>query len=162
MIKDKQQLNDLFEYKDGAIYWKQKPAKQIAAGTRAGCLSSDGYRYVRILGDLHAEHRVIYMMFNEVIGRLELIDHIDQNPLNNNLENLRKSNHAQNLSNRGKQVNNTSGYKGVILDKRDGKWNARIVVNKKSFALGAYKTPELASEAYKRAAIIHHGEFANY
>jgi hypothetical protein len=43
---------------------------------------------------------------------------------------------------------NTSGFTGVYQDKRDGRWQAYKVINKKQISLGRYDTPEEASQAY--------------
>lgn len=44
-------------------------------------------------------------------------DHINQNPLDNRKANLRIVTNSKNLFNRGKNTNNTSGFKGVSWDK---------------------------------------------
>lgn len=107
-------------------------------------------------------HRVI---LERVIGRpltkTELTDHISGNKLDNRRENLRIATNAQNLRNRGKQRNNTTGFKGVAWHRASGKWTAQIVVNGKKRFLGYFTTPEAAHEAYTAAAKELHGEFAN-
>ncbi|GJH22444.1 hypothetical protein CBA19CS22_37900 [Caballeronia novacaledonica] len=90
------------------------------------------------------------------------VDHIDKNPLNNARSNLRVATYAENMWNRGKQSNNTSGYKGVLWIERIKRWSARISANGKRYYLGHYKTAEEAHEAYKAAAERLHGEFANF
>lgn len=157
-----EQLLILFEYRDGQIFWNETNTNRVKRGGRAGSLSPDGYRYVRINNKLQSEHRIIYMMHHGIVSSEVFIDHMDTNPLNNSIDNLRRSTHSQNLFNRGKQTNNTSGFKGVIFDKRDSKWYPRINAYGKSKSLGGYKTAELAHEAYKKAAKELHGEFANY
>lgn len=92
----------------------------------------------------------------------EIIDHIDGNPLNNRRENLRIVTHAQNMKNRKRGVNNTSGFKGVS-NRNDGSsnpWRAKIHVDGMKIELGSFKTAEMAYAAYCNAAIRLHGEFA--
>lgn len=88
------------------------------------------------------------------------IDHINGNKLDNRRENLRYATAAENVRNRVKAPNNTSGYKGVSYHRFTGKWQATIGANNKQFYLGLYSTPEEAHEAYKAAALELHGEFA--
>ena len=85
-------------------------------------------------------------------------DHINHNTLDNREENLRVCTNSQNLMSRGKQSNNTSGYKGV--GKKGKMWGAQIKINGKYKFLGTWHTPEEAAIAYDTAARIIHGEFA--
>jgi hypothetical protein len=96
------------------------------------------------------------------IGDPRLIDHIDGNRLNNQRINLRLCNKAQNGQNRGRNKNNTSGYKGVTWDGFAGRWLAQIFIQGKKKNLGRFDFPEEAHAAYCRAALIHHGEFVNF
>lgn len=92
----------------------------------------------------------------------ELVDHIDGNGLNNTRDNLRLATNSQNLFNRGKSVNNKSGYKGVSKIKNREKWIAQIAINGRNMNLGSFDTPELAYAAYCEKAKELYGEFANY
>jgi hypothetical protein len=56
--------------------------------------------------------------------------------------------------------NNTTGFKGVTKHQR--RYQARIQVSGKKIHGGSFATPEEASEAYKRLAIQHFGEFARW
>lgn len=67
----------------------------------------------------------------------------------------------QNKHNRGKNRSSTSGHKGVTFDKRNQRWQAKIMANNKTHWLGRFNTLEEASLAYNAAAIRLHGEFAN-
>jgi hypothetical protein len=87
-------------------------------------------------------------------------DHRNGNGLDNRRENLRRCTNSENNRNKGKQCNNKSGFKGVSWDKKDRRWIARIKTDSVYKYLGGFKTPELASEAYKQAAVEFHGEFA--
>ncbi len=88
------------------------------------------------------------------------VDHKNGNKLDNRKENLRLSTHSQNGCNRGKQVNNSSGLKGVTWNKERLAWHAQIGVRGKRIHLGYFSNPGLAAMAYNHAAIKHHGEFA--
>lgn len=81
------------------------------------------------------------------------IDHINGDSLDNRKENLRFCNNSENMRNRGKNQNNTSGYKGVSYNKnRRGKkkWEAKCKHNYKTIHFGIYETAKEASEAYQK------------
>jgi len=88
------------------------------------------------------------------------IDHRNGNGLDCRRSNMRPATHAQNMKNRKRHSNNTSGFKGVSLDKETGRWMARIYCDGRPIRLGGYATPDEAGMAYDEAALIHHGEFA--
>jgi len=90
----------------------------------------------------------------------EQVDHINHNTLDNRKPELRLCTKSQNQHNVGKRQDNTSGFKGVTWHKRDQKWQARIMKSGKDKHLGNFDTPELAYEAYCRAAAELHGQFA--
>lgn len=90
----------------------------------------------------------------------QIIDHIDGNRLNNQKVNLRLCNQSENLCNRPKQLNNTSGYKGVHWHIKRGCWQANIKINQVQIYLGSFKTKEDAALAYNEASIKYHKEFA--
>jgi hypothetical protein len=104
-------------------------------------------------------HRVIMKLAGHSLSG-KLVDHINMNPLDNRIENLRVATKAQNMSNRPAPANNTSGYKGVSLHKQTGKWRAIIKHNYKQIALGLYHTKEEAALAYNKAALEIQGDFA--
>ncbi len=87
------------------------------------------------------------------------IDHRNGNGLDNRRRNLRPCTHSQNLSNRGKQRNNTSGFKGVCQHGK--KWRAKIWVDRRQIHLGYFNHKHNAALAYKNAARKYHGEFAH-
>lgn len=104
-------------------------------------------------------HREIAARFCGDISDKE-IDHVDGDGLNCRRSNLRPCTRGQNLCNRGKQKNNSSGFKGVFRYRKNGQWFAQIRVSGRVVRLGSFPSPGLASEAYQRAASFYHGEFA--
>ncbi|MFN8994484.1 MAG: hypothetical protein ACK5X3_12605 [Pseudomonadota bacterium] len=87
-----------------------------------------------------------------------VIDHVNQNGLDNRRVNLREATLGQNQHNRKKQKS-SSRYKGVMLRKDSGKWQARIMVDGKHIQLGCYASEEDARAAYEVASEILHGDF---
>lgn len=90
----------------------------------------------------------------------ELVDHINNNPLDNRKSNLRICGDYGNARNKSIHKNNRTGYKGIHLIPSSGRYRAHIMVNRKYFHLGMYSTPEEAAHAYDKAAIEYFGEFA--
>lgn len=103
-------------------------------------------------------HRIILgITDSEIWG-----DHKDHNGLNNQRLNLRPSTISQNSANLSSHVNSTSKYLGVCWLKTRNLWHAAITDKKgKINRLGTFKNEVEAAEAYNKAAIIAHGEFAN-
>ena len=60
-------------------------------------------------------HRIVWELFNGEIPDGMIIDHIDQNPLNNKIENLRCVTNQINLRNKGKYLNSSTGITGVCI-----------------------------------------------
>lgn len=86
-------------------------------------------------------------------------DHKNHNTLDNREENLRVCTRNENMRNRSKHKNNTSGYKGVSVSS-GGRWRADIRINGKSHFISTHATPEDAARAYDDGAKKFHGEFA--
>lgn len=89
-------------------------------------------------------------------------DHIDGDGLNNQRSNLRICTNAENLANRGKQLSNSAGFKGVsrYLKDKNNPWQAQIQKGGRRTHLGFFSTAEAAARAYDEAALKLHGEFA--
>jgi hypothetical protein len=66
-----------------------------------GNITSSGYRKTDVRGKKKYVHRLVLEAFTSVDEGIDkLVDHIDRNPLNNRLENLRWVDHKENASNR--------------------------------------------------------------
>ena len=105
-------------------------------------------------------HRLVLMSFNGLPMKGEECDHINRNPSDNRIENLRWVTRSQNALN--KKPYGFSKYKGVstITESRerlDGsiytrkRIIAQIKINGKNKRIGSFKTEEEAHEAYKKA-----------
>jgi hypothetical protein len=145
-----EQLHEIFEYRDGDLYWKPSKAGAIAGG---------GYYQTGIQGKYFKNHRLIFLMHHGYLP--DLIDHIDGNRLNNKIENLRPATRSQNLFNSMKSKSNKSGVKGVSWRESMKKYRARLYANKKTYELGHFEKLEDAEKAIIEARKKHHGEFAN-
>lgn len=106
-------------------------------------------------------HRII---MERMIGRSlqegEYVDHANGEGYDNRRKNLRLATNAENNWNKGLQRSNTSGYKGIYLDKRRSKWVARIKVNGQQIWIGEFASKIEAAKQYNIAALKHYGEFA--
>lgn len=91
----------------------------------------------------------------------EIIDHADRNPSNNRRSNLRIASHIENMYNRKKQSNNTSGYIGVYYNKNDRAYIARITANRITYLLGSFHNSIEAALTRDVAALRYHGKFAH-
>jgi len=99
-------------------------------------------------------HRIAWVISQGSLP-IHYIDHIDGNPENNKIENLRDVTHKINHRNRKMRPDNTSGYTGVTLDKRLGKWRANVHINGRYKYLGCYEKIEDAVDARKRFLSDH-------
>jgi hypothetical protein len=88
-------------------------------------------------------------------------DHINGNTLDNRRSNLRVATPSQNSMNRRNRATNTTGYKGVSLEAKNGLYRARIGINGSVRFLGYRATAKAAyEELYVPAARELFGEFA--
>lgn len=129
------------------------------AGRTAGKIEGKGYLQTSINGKSYMLHRLAWIIMSGSDAEQQ-IDHIDGDKTNNRWANLRAATQHQNMWNRGKRKNNSTGFTGVTPKR--GKFEAYIDVNGKRNFLGTFTTAEEASSAYKRASISLHGEFSPY
>lgn len=109
---------------------------------------------------VHLHREVLMRILKRTLGDEERADPIDGNGLNCSRNNLRLAAPAQIQQSRINQHNNTSGYRGVYLERKSGKFIAQIGVNGTTKRIGQFDTPVAAYEAYCKSAVELYGEFA--
>ena len=110
---------DAFKYVDGELHWKElKGTRKNPIGAR----DKRGY----LLHNRTTVHRLIWQVVNGPIPEGMVIDHIDGDPGNNLIENLRLCTSSENNRNRGPGKNNTSGEKNVTWSKVLNKWVVKV------------------------------------
>jgi len=154
-------LKELFYYRaESGDFVRMVPRSQTKAGDVAGSCHKKGYLNIRIDGKLYLSHRLAWLY---VTGHwpADQIDHINGVKDDNRFCNLREATNSENKRNTGLYRNNTSGYKGVYLDKRNKEWTAKIRLHGVYKYLGSFTDITDAAAAYAAASAKHHGVFAN-
>ncbi|MAS36289.1 MAG: hypothetical protein CL610_19955 [Anaerolineaceae bacterium] len=128
------------------------------------CFSSDGYAVNYYWDETGTKrkrsmHRLLMAeILEHRVPRDLQVDHINHQRIDNRRENLRLATRSQNQAYKGLQVNNTSGYKGVVPNRR--KYEVRIRYQGKRFYLGLYTDPVKAALVYDGAARLLYADFA--
>lgn len=132
-------IHELFRYEDGLLIRKVDVNGQAKEGQVAGNLNkSTGYKDVRVDNKSYRQHRLIFLMFHKYLP--EFVDHLDGNPLNNKVENLREVSKMQNRWNCKPNRGSISGIKGVYKD--GSKWKALVNVEGVRYYLGMFENIE--------------------
>lgn len=152
-------VRELFDLRDGKLYWKVSLSNRVKAGDEAGTkLPRARYGVVTFDGKTHFTHRVIYALHYGECP--EVVDHFDGDTGNNRPENLRPATQSKNMMNSATRSDNTSGRKGISFEA--GKYRAYITVNGKREHLGRFSTLEEAVATRQAAELEFHGEFAKF
>lgn len=173
-------LHECFEYlKEGKLIKRIRPRHhfdsdwgynisktQTIKKREVGGINLTNYLVVKIMylgvQEQYLVHRIIWAMHNGPIPEGYFVDHEDTNSLNNKIGNLRLALQPQNRQNTGQQANNSSGFKGVFLNKKTGLWQVRVGKNGFQHSFGYYKTIQEANMVAIEARARLHGEFANH
>lgn len=128
-------LNPEAKFFHSSADWKSWTANN--AGKRAGGSNSDGYIQLVIRGRSVPAHRYAWYCVHGCWP--DLIDHLNGDPADNRIENLRDVDHSTNRMNQRRRSDNQSGVTGVFFDARKSRWIAHICERGNRRQLGSYK-----------------------
>jgi len=171
-LPDAAYLRECLDYdpETGVFRWRERPLSHFVSargrwqwnpkhvGKIAGSLDPLGYRLIGIKGVLLRAHRLAWVLMRGGPVPSE-IDHIDRDPDNNRISNLRAATRSENMGNTPMRRDSTVGAKG-IQRQPNGRFQAVIRHKNMRFCVGTFDTVEEASAARKKAAAFLHGEFA--
>lgn len=149
----KEAVLNLFDYKDGELFWKKSRQGITRKDRKAGCKDRIYYR-IGIDGKMYLLHQIVFLYHHGYIPKE--IDHIDRNGFNNRIENLREVDSIINNRNRGTPKNNTTGAKNVYFDKKTNKWRVILVVRGKKKEGGSYFDFDKAKEVAQEMRDFYH------
>lgn len=143
----REELKEAFHYDpDSGVFTRRKATNVSPVGSIAGRKDSHGGIQFSFKSKLRLAHRLAWLY---VYGSWPngFIDHIDGNPGNNRIQNLRDVDQCSNMQNlRGATKTNATGLLGVSPTKTG--YVAAIQVNRIRYYLGVYQTPEAAHGIY--------------
>jgi len=149
-----------YEKDSGRLVWKDRRGGRVNVGDVAGNTEGTDYIRVHVAGRKFLAHRLAYLLVTGTFPKFD-IDHINGIKTDNKWENLREATRRENMYNKKAPRTNTSGFKGVSLDKRNLKWIASIRTPEGTQFIGHFCCAEDASKAYNTKADALHKEFAN-
>lgn len=150
-------LRELLHYEPdtGVFTWIIRPTRKRKAGDIAGYLDN-GYVLIGFNSKNYKAHRLAWL-YEYGCWPSKHIDHIDGNPSNNRISNLREATQSENLQNQLKaRADSKTSLLGASRNKNRSNYRAQIMVNGKSIHLGCFKTDIEAHDAYITAKRIHH------
>lgn len=151
-------LKSLFKFDENSGEFIRKVRiGRLKEGSVAGSKRRDGYINLGVNGKSYLLHRLIWMYVHGEFPT-KYLDHVDGNPSNNRLCNLREADESENSQNAKKRYTNKSGYTGVHF-RPDAGYCARIQLKGKRIHLGYFDTPDEAGKVYQEAAEKLHKDF---
>lgn len=136
----------------------QRRGKIVDSGNRGKKRSCIGINHNGKKYQLFAHRVAWFIEYGELPE--EAIDHIDMNPLNNDISNLRLASQSQNRANSNIALG-ASLYKGVSENTNAGKpWKSAIAKDGKVEFLGYFECKVEAAEAYHKRSVELYGEYA--
>lgn len=134
-------LKDVLDYNPdtGVFTWRVYRGRKAMIGSTSGTITKAGRLRIQIDGYCFLAHRLAWLYVYGYIPENE-IDHIDRDPMNNRIKNLREASRLCNARNVGTRKDNTSGIIGVCWYPSTKKWTAQISHKGKRLRLGYFKS----------------------
>lgn len=142
------------DFETGELFWINHYQRPDLIGRRAGHLNN-GYWRLAIDGTEYYACQIVWLLYHGTFP-LGTLDHINTNKAFDAIDNLRDATKAQNAANSKMNIRNTSGYKGIYF--YEGRWRATIRINGTQKHLGSFDDPEVAHQAWLKAATTAWGE----
>jgi hypothetical protein len=143
---------------DTGIFIKINSYFRSQNGRRADRQDVDGYFRICLRRRMYFAHRLAWFFVHGDLPEL-MIDHINGNPGDNRIQNLRLATNSENMRNRGGNVGR-SLPKGVSFNTAAGRYQSSIGLNNRIHYLGLFDTVDEAFLAYAVAAFWFHRDFA--
>lgn len=127
VIKDFEKITDVLRYDPdtGKLFWTVSPSRKVKIGSEAGCQCKTN-KLVQVLyrGKQYRAHRLAWEIYygSEPDGE---IDHINGNPADNRIQNLRCVSHGENQRNMKVSKRSKTGIPGVRQTK-SGKYQVTV------------------------------------
>lgn len=155
----KSKLN--YNAETGIFTWKVNANRRLAkTGDVAGGLNNLGYHRITLQSKTYLSHRLAWLY---VYGYMpKVIDHINGNPSDNRICNLRIATFAENSFNAKLSSKNKTGLKGICWNKFAKKWMAYIRTNNENNHLGYFDDFFNACCAIFSERNKAHGDFAKF
>lgn len=153
-------LRQLLDYDadTGILTWRPRrhDARWTAkyAGQSAGAHDRLGYVSIKINDKSYLAHRVAWVIVHGYWP--DVVDHINGNPRDNRIINLRDVSHEMNQRNQKRHCSNTSGRTGVSWNRFRNCWTAQIKIAGQSIHLGSHQSFEEAVRV-REIAEQHYG-----
>lgn len=148
-----EELKKIFKYDhDAGLFTRISIRCGVKIGSVAGCfVGNKGYVRIKINRKLYLAHRLVWLYVYGSFPDGE-IDHINGIRTDNRLCNLRSVTKNENLVNKRKYSNSSSGITGVCWHKQHRKWVSTICINGKRKHLGLFKNIDDAKIARENAS----------
>jgi len=140
-------------YMEGHLFWSETIHNKCQKDSPAGTTKQTGYREIQFRYKRYYAHRLIWEMFYGPIDSKLVIDHIDGNPSNNEITNLRCVEHVVNLHGARKATRNKSGFIGVSWNKLTKSWEASVTYKGKRIFRNYYNDIHEAAQAVAKVRL---------